>query len=190
MFSLWNIINVNFYILFIITSLTCTWLIVILLHVQACRKPICLDLSPNMLHGRLTGNKVVNWDIKVCMPSPFLWTLLLIRFCSSVVICPSVFSVILLKLSLVFCRTWSTVSGGFLCCSQSWNSWLCWPLICITWTPRGQSSSPLTQPHPLMETGSYCPQTERQVSTRSLEGNTTIYILLIDQRNAKIKYEY
>uniref|UniRef100_A0A673BD77 Neurobeachin-like protein 2 n=1 Tax=Sphaeramia orbicularis TaxID=375764 RepID=A0A673BD77_9TELE len=26
--------------------------------------PICLDLSPNMLHGRLTGNKVVNWDIK------------------------------------------------------------------------------------------------------------------------------
>ena len=27
--------------------------------------PICLDLSPNMLHGRLTGNKVVNWDIKV-----------------------------------------------------------------------------------------------------------------------------
>ncbi len=82
MFSLCNIINVNFYILFIITSLTCTWLIVILLHVQACRKPICLDLSPNMLHGRLTGNKVVNWDIKVCMPSPFLWTLLLIRFCS------------------------------------------------------------------------------------------------------------
>ncbi len=108
----------------------------------------------------------------------------------SVVICPSVFSVILLKLSLVFCRTWSTVSGGFLCCSQSWNSWLCWPLICITWTPRGQSSSPLTQPHPLMETGSYCPQTERQVSTRSLEGTTTIYILLIDQRNTKIKYEY
>uniref|UniRef100_A0A8C2BB23 Neurobeachin-like protein 2 n=1 Tax=Cyprinus carpio TaxID=7962 RepID=A0A8C2BB23_CYPCA len=31
---------------------------------QACRNPICLDLSPNMLHGRLTGNKVVNWDIK------------------------------------------------------------------------------------------------------------------------------
>uniref|UniRef100_A0A8C4NXU4 Neurobeachin-like protein 2 n=1 Tax=Dicentrarchus labrax TaxID=13489 RepID=A0A8C4NXU4_DICLA len=30
----------------------------------ACRNPICLDLSPNMLHGRLTGNKVVNWDIK------------------------------------------------------------------------------------------------------------------------------
>lgn len=32
---------------------------------QACRNPICLDLSPNMLHGRLTGNKVVNWDVKV-----------------------------------------------------------------------------------------------------------------------------
>ena len=32
---------------------------------QACMNPICLDLSPNMLHGRLTGNKVVNWDIKV-----------------------------------------------------------------------------------------------------------------------------
>lgn len=32
---------------------------------QACKNPICLDLSPNMLHGRLTGNKVVNWDIKV-----------------------------------------------------------------------------------------------------------------------------
>uniref|UniRef100_A0A8C7R8I7 Neurobeachin-like protein 2 n=1 Tax=Oncorhynchus mykiss TaxID=8022 RepID=A0A8C7R8I7_ONCMY len=31
---------------------------------QACRNPICLDLSPNLLHGRLTGNKVVNWDIK------------------------------------------------------------------------------------------------------------------------------
>uniref|UniRef100_A0A665U0G1 Neurobeachin-like protein 2 n=1 Tax=Echeneis naucrates TaxID=173247 RepID=A0A665U0G1_ECHNA len=31
---------------------------------KACRNPICLDLSPNMLHGRLTGNKVVNWDIK------------------------------------------------------------------------------------------------------------------------------
>uniref|UniRef100_A0A8C5NPI7 Neurobeachin-like protein 2 n=1 Tax=Junco hyemalis TaxID=40217 RepID=A0A8C5NPI7_JUNHY len=27
--------------------------------------PICLDLSANLLHGRLTGNKVVNWDIKV-----------------------------------------------------------------------------------------------------------------------------
>uniref|UniRef100_A0A672QFS7 Neurobeachin-like protein 2 n=1 Tax=Sinocyclocheilus grahami TaxID=75366 RepID=A0A672QFS7_SINGR len=38
----------------------------LLLHYspKACRKPICLDLSPNMLHGRLTGNKVVNWDIK------------------------------------------------------------------------------------------------------------------------------
>ncbi|KAK9524056.1 hypothetical protein VZT92_017923 [Zoarces viviparus] len=31
---------------------------------KACRNPICLDLSPNMLHGRLTGNKVVNWEIK------------------------------------------------------------------------------------------------------------------------------
>uniref|UniRef100_A0A670IP21 Neurobeachin-like protein 2 n=1 Tax=Podarcis muralis TaxID=64176 RepID=A0A670IP21_PODMU len=31
---------------------------------KACRSPICLDLSPNLLHGRLTGNKVVNWDIK------------------------------------------------------------------------------------------------------------------------------
>ncbi|POI31632.1 hypothetical protein CIB84_004617, partial [Bambusicola thoracicus] len=31
---------------------------------QACRNPICLDLSANLLHGRLTGNKVVNWDIK------------------------------------------------------------------------------------------------------------------------------
>uniref|UniRef100_A0A673IL07 Neurobeachin-like 1 n=1 Tax=Sinocyclocheilus rhinocerous TaxID=307959 RepID=A0A673IL07_9TELE len=31
---------------------------------KACRNPICLDLSHNMLHGRLTGNKVVNWDIK------------------------------------------------------------------------------------------------------------------------------
>lgn len=35
-------------------------------NAQACRNPICLDLSPNTLHGRLTGNKVVNWDIKVC----------------------------------------------------------------------------------------------------------------------------
>uniref|UniRef100_A0A5F8H4S1 Neurobeachin like 1 n=1 Tax=Monodelphis domestica TaxID=13616 RepID=A0A5F8H4S1_MONDO len=26
--------------------------------------PICLDLSINCFHGRLTGNKVVNWDIK------------------------------------------------------------------------------------------------------------------------------
>ncbi|KAG8432712.1 hypothetical protein GDO86_017090 [Hymenochirus boettgeri] len=31
---------------------------------KACRNPICLDLSSNVLHGRLTGNKVVNWDIK------------------------------------------------------------------------------------------------------------------------------
>ncbi|KAK7926193.1 hypothetical protein WMY93_008503 [Mugilogobius chulae] len=31
---------------------------------KACKSPICLDLSPNALHGRLTGNKVVNWDIK------------------------------------------------------------------------------------------------------------------------------
>ncbi|XP_076158955.1 neurobeachin-like protein 1 [Alosa pseudoharengus] len=38
----------------------------VLLHYspKACRNPICLDLSPNLLHGRLTGNKVVNWDIK------------------------------------------------------------------------------------------------------------------------------
>uniref|UniRef100_A0A4W6E545 Neurobeachin like 1 n=1 Tax=Lates calcarifer TaxID=8187 RepID=A0A4W6E545_LATCA len=38
----------------------------LLLHYspKACRNPICLDLSPNTLHGRLTGNKVVNWDIK------------------------------------------------------------------------------------------------------------------------------
>uniref|UniRef100_A0A667II89 Neurobeachin like 1 n=1 Tax=Lynx canadensis TaxID=61383 RepID=A0A667II89_LYNCA len=40
-------------------------------HVQsyclnlACKNSICLDLSTNCLHGRLTGNKVVNWDIKV-----------------------------------------------------------------------------------------------------------------------------
>uniref|UniRef100_A0A8C5N2A9 Neurobeachin like 1 n=1 Tax=Leptobrachium leishanense TaxID=445787 RepID=A0A8C5N2A9_9ANUR len=31
---------------------------------KACRSPICLDLSSNLLHGRLTGNEVVNWDIK------------------------------------------------------------------------------------------------------------------------------
>ncbi|XP_041835153.1 neurobeachin-like protein 1 isoform X2 [Melanotaenia boesemani] len=38
----------------------------LLLHYspKACRNPICLDLSPNMLHGRLTGRKVINWDIK------------------------------------------------------------------------------------------------------------------------------
>ncbi|KYO33403.1 hypothetical protein Y1Q_0008627 [Alligator mississippiensis] len=38
----------------------------VLLHYipKACRTPICLDLSTNLLHGRLTGNKVVNWDIK------------------------------------------------------------------------------------------------------------------------------
>ncbi|KAJ6665248.1 hypothetical protein lerEdw1_004297 [Lerista edwardsae] len=38
----------------------------VLLHYtpKACRSPICLDLSTNLLHGRLTGNKVVNWDIK------------------------------------------------------------------------------------------------------------------------------
>ncbi|XP_051567309.1 neurobeachin-like protein 1 isoform X1 [Myxocyprinus asiaticus] len=38
----------------------------LLLHYspKACRNPICLDLSPNLLYGRLTGNKVVNWDIK------------------------------------------------------------------------------------------------------------------------------
>uniref|UniRef100_H3B2H2 Neurobeachin-like protein 2 n=1 Tax=Latimeria chalumnae TaxID=7897 RepID=H3B2H2_LATCH len=31
---------------------------------KACKNPICLDLSPNLLHGRLTGHQVVNWDIK------------------------------------------------------------------------------------------------------------------------------
>ncbi|KAL1771089.1 neurobeachin 1 isoform X1 [Sigmodon hispidus] len=31
---------------------------------KACKNSICLDLSSNYLHGRLTGNKVVNWDIK------------------------------------------------------------------------------------------------------------------------------
>ncbi|XP_053554652.1 neurobeachin-like protein 1 isoform X2 [Bombina bombina] len=31
---------------------------------KACKSPICLDLSVNLSHGRLTGNKVVNWDIK------------------------------------------------------------------------------------------------------------------------------
>ncbi|XP_054646367.1 neurobeachin-like protein 1 isoform X2 [Dunckerocampus dactyliophorus] len=38
----------------------------LLLHYspKACQNPICLDLSPNKLHGRLTGKKVVNWDIK------------------------------------------------------------------------------------------------------------------------------
>ncbi|XP_035380132.1 neurobeachin-like protein 1 isoform X1 [Electrophorus electricus] len=38
----------------------------VLLHYspKACKNPICLDLSPNSLHGRLTGNKVVNWDVK------------------------------------------------------------------------------------------------------------------------------
>uniref|UniRef100_A0A2I4BEJ2 Neurobeachin-like protein 2 n=1 Tax=Austrofundulus limnaeus TaxID=52670 RepID=A0A2I4BEJ2_AUSLI len=38
----------------------------LLLHYspKACRNPICLDLSPNTLHGRLTGRKVVNWDIR------------------------------------------------------------------------------------------------------------------------------
>ncbi|XP_076871278.1 neurobeachin-like protein 1 isoform X2 [Brachyhypopomus gauderio] len=38
----------------------------LLLHYspKACKNPICLDLSPNALHGRLTGNKVVNWDVK------------------------------------------------------------------------------------------------------------------------------
>ncbi|XP_069568849.1 neurobeachin-like protein 1 isoform X2 [Brachyistius frenatus] len=38
----------------------------LLLHYspKACGSPICLDLSLNALHGRLTGNKVVNWDVK------------------------------------------------------------------------------------------------------------------------------
>uniref|UniRef100_A0A4W3HXW4 Neurobeachin-like protein 2 n=1 Tax=Callorhinchus milii TaxID=7868 RepID=A0A4W3HXW4_CALMI len=38
----------------------------LLLHYtpKACKSPICLDLSPNLFHGRLTGHKVVNWDIK------------------------------------------------------------------------------------------------------------------------------
>uniref|UniRef100_A0A8C4KJI5 Neurobeachin-like protein 2 n=1 Tax=Dromaius novaehollandiae TaxID=8790 RepID=A0A8C4KJI5_DRONO len=37
------------------------------------KNPICLDLSANLLHGRLTGNKIVNWDIKV--------NFLLVLFC-------------------------------------------------------------------------------------------------------------
>uniref|UniRef100_A0A673H2C4 Neurobeachin-like protein 2 n=1 Tax=Sinocyclocheilus rhinocerous TaxID=307959 RepID=A0A673H2C4_9TELE len=36
----------------------------LLLHYSPKVRSICLDLSPNMLHGRLTGNQVVSWDIK------------------------------------------------------------------------------------------------------------------------------
>lgn len=33
---------------------------------QAFKSQICLDLSPNHQYdGRLTGHRVVNWDIKV-----------------------------------------------------------------------------------------------------------------------------
>lgn len=33
---------------------------------QAFKNQICLDLSPNhMYDGRLTGHRVVNWDVKV-----------------------------------------------------------------------------------------------------------------------------
>uniref|UniRef100_A0AAZ3QZJ3 Neurobeachin-like protein 2 n=1 Tax=Oncorhynchus tshawytscha TaxID=74940 RepID=A0AAZ3QZJ3_ONCTS len=45
---------------------------------QACRNPICLDLSPNLLHGRLTGNKVVNWDIKARLEKNLVATFLLV----------------------------------------------------------------------------------------------------------------
>uniref|UniRef100_A0A8C2FYA8 Neurobeachin-like 2 n=1 Tax=Cyprinus carpio TaxID=7962 RepID=A0A8C2FYA8_CYPCA len=35
---------------------------------QAFKSQICLDLSPNHLYdGRLTGHRVVNWDVKVCI---------------------------------------------------------------------------------------------------------------------------
>uniref|UniRef100_A0A670XQ79 Neurobeachin like 1 n=1 Tax=Pseudonaja textilis TaxID=8673 RepID=A0A670XQ79_PSETE len=34
--------------------------------------PICLDLSANLLHGRLTGIKIVNWDIKVSIFSDLM----------------------------------------------------------------------------------------------------------------------
>uniref|UniRef100_A0A670XSQ3 Neurobeachin like 1 n=1 Tax=Pseudonaja textilis TaxID=8673 RepID=A0A670XSQ3_PSETE len=38
--------------------------------------PICLDLSANLLHGRLTGIKIVNWDIKVSIFSDLMLMLL------------------------------------------------------------------------------------------------------------------
>uniref|UniRef100_A0A674JLI8 Neurobeachin-like protein 2 n=1 Tax=Terrapene triunguis TaxID=2587831 RepID=A0A674JLI8_9SAUR len=43
----------------------------------ACRNPICLDLSTNLLHGRLTGNKVVNWDIKARLEKNIVATFIL-----------------------------------------------------------------------------------------------------------------
>uniref|UniRef100_A0A8C4UVC5 Neurobeachin like 1 n=1 Tax=Falco tinnunculus TaxID=100819 RepID=A0A8C4UVC5_FALTI len=48
---------------------------------SACRNPICLDLSANLLHGRLTGNKVVNWDIKVNAYRGTINMRLLVLFC-------------------------------------------------------------------------------------------------------------
>uniref|UniRef100_A0A452HZW4 Neurobeachin-like protein 2 n=1 Tax=Gopherus agassizii TaxID=38772 RepID=A0A452HZW4_9SAUR len=43
----------------------------------ACRNPICLDLSTNLLHGRLTGNKVVNWDVKARLEKNIIATFIL-----------------------------------------------------------------------------------------------------------------
>uniref|UniRef100_A0A8C3FXZ2 Neurobeachin like 1 n=1 Tax=Chrysemys picta bellii TaxID=8478 RepID=A0A8C3FXZ2_CHRPI len=47
------------------------------MHSYACRNPICLDLSTNLLHGRLTGNKVVNWDIKARLEKNIVATFIL-----------------------------------------------------------------------------------------------------------------
>lgn len=115
---------------------------------QACRNPICLDLSPNALHGRLTGNKVVNWDIKVVHLLVFL----------SRGVLPHLIDL------TVSDRTWSAAWAAFQSSSQFWSSWLWWPPTNKPpIPPSDRTSSRLMWPRRLMETGSFSHLTERQV---------------------------
>lgn len=121
-----------------------------------------------MLHGRLTGNKVVNWDIKVGATS------------NSIVLCSEgwianiyIYTVCIYIFDYVCYRIWSTVWAAWRCSSLSWSSWPWWPLINSPVIQQlGQISSPLMWPRQLMETGSFSHPTELQVC---LPPPTTIY---------------
>lgn len=140
---------------------------------QACRNPICLDLSPNTLHGRLTGNKVVNWDIKVSWTSS--------SSCHVFILC----SEECYNLSWIYMfeylhgRIWSTVWAACQCSCLSWSSCHWWPLISRPVIRQlGQISSPQMCPRQPMEIGSFSPRTGLQVCSDTTCNNTFNFSLV------------
>ena len=136
-----------------------------------------------MLHGRLTGNKVVNWDIKVGATS------------NSIVLCSEGWIawmywmyVYVYIFDYVCYRIWSTVWAAWRCSFLSWSSWPWWPLINSPVIQQlVQILSPLMWPRQLTETGSFSHPTELQVC---LPPPATIYfyfsLFLFNQREANI----